>query len=204
MNGSKLNKSQSKYYNTACLMDEALIAMLDKKEYSFITVKEICDKAGVNRSTFYLHYETMDDLLCETIEYIGNGIREKYKNQDVIDVKKIATCSLEDLILITPKYLFPYLEFIKARKKVFKASYTQPNILKTQEITGYLYKKIFEPILVRFNVPEKERNYRIIFALKGIGAIIMEWVKKDCTESIEEMADIIINCFNIREILCKS
>ena len=53
MEGNKVNKSESKYYNTACLMDEALILLLEKKEYSFITVKEICEKAGVNRSTFY-------------------------------------------------------------------------------------------------------------------------------------------------------
>ena len=52
MESNKLNKSESKYYNTASLMDEALILLLEKKEYSFITVKEICEKAGVNRSTF--------------------------------------------------------------------------------------------------------------------------------------------------------
>ena len=69
MESNKLNKSESKYYNTASLMDEALILLLEKKEYSFITVKEICEKAGVNRSTFYLHYETIDDLLSECIEY---------------------------------------------------------------------------------------------------------------------------------------
>lgn len=58
-----MNKSESKYYNTALLMDEALLLLLEKKEYEFITVKEICVKAGVNRSTFYLHYESIDDLL---------------------------------------------------------------------------------------------------------------------------------------------
>ena len=60
-----MNKSESKYYNTALLMDEALLVLLEKKEYEFITVKEICEKAGVNRSTFYLHYETIDELLEE-------------------------------------------------------------------------------------------------------------------------------------------
>ena len=52
-----MNKSESKYFNTALLMDEALLLILEKKEFEFISVKEICDKAGVNRSTFYLHYE---------------------------------------------------------------------------------------------------------------------------------------------------
>ena len=76
-----MNKSESKYYNTACLMDEALILLLEKKEYSFITIKEVCEKAGVNRSTFYLHYETMDDLLTESIRYIGNKIHKKFGNK---------------------------------------------------------------------------------------------------------------------------
>ena len=56
-----MNKSESKYLNTARLMDEAFILLLDKKDYEFITVKEICEKAGVNRSTFYLHYETINE-----------------------------------------------------------------------------------------------------------------------------------------------
>lgn len=33
-------------------MDEALILLLEDKDFEYITVKEICRKAGVNRSTF--------------------------------------------------------------------------------------------------------------------------------------------------------
>ena len=73
-----MNKSESKYYNTACLMDQALLLLLEKKDFDYITVKEICEKAGVNRSTFYLHYETIDDLLMESIDYLLN---EKAKNK---------------------------------------------------------------------------------------------------------------------------
>ena len=51
-----MKNSESKYYTTALLMDEALLFLLEKKDYEFITIKEICEKAGVNRSTFYLHY----------------------------------------------------------------------------------------------------------------------------------------------------
>ncbi len=40
-------------------MDKAFLDLLQRKDFSFITVKEICEKAGVNRSTFYLHYETV-------------------------------------------------------------------------------------------------------------------------------------------------
>ena len=61
-----MNKSESKYFNTAKKMDLALISLLKKKSFEYVTVSEICEKAGVNRSTFYLHYETVDDLLNET------------------------------------------------------------------------------------------------------------------------------------------
>lgn len=64
-----MNKAESKYFNTALLMDKALIELMAKKSLEFITVKEICEKAGVNRSTFYLHYETISDLLSETLEF---------------------------------------------------------------------------------------------------------------------------------------
>ena len=50
-----MNKAESKYFNTANLMDEALMRLLEHKDYEYITVKEVCKKAGVNRSTFYLH-----------------------------------------------------------------------------------------------------------------------------------------------------
>ena len=63
-----MNKSESKYFHTARRMDEALMELLDTKPFEFITVKEICARAGVNRSTFYLHYETVGDLLAETLE----------------------------------------------------------------------------------------------------------------------------------------
>ena len=40
-----MKNSESKYYNTALLMDEALLFLLEKKDFEFITIKEICAKA---------------------------------------------------------------------------------------------------------------------------------------------------------------
>ena len=57
-----MNKSESKYFNTAVKMDTALMSLLKKKPFEYITVRELCETAGVNRSTFYLHYENMGDF----------------------------------------------------------------------------------------------------------------------------------------------
>lgn len=63
-----MNKSE---FHTALRMEEALLALLERKDLEYITVKELCQEAGVNRSTFYLHYETIGDLLNETVEMIN-------------------------------------------------------------------------------------------------------------------------------------
>ena len=84
-----MNKSESKYFNTAVRMDEALIALMQKKEFEYITVKELCDKAGVNRSTFYLHYENMSDLLEETLQHIMDTFLKCFETDTVTTIEKI-------------------------------------------------------------------------------------------------------------------
>ena len=201
MESNKLNKSESKYYNTASLMDEALILLLEKKEYSFITIKEICEKAGVNRSTFYLHYETIDDLLSECIEYVGNKINKKFSNK-VINKQVIKDSKLEDLLLITPEYLLPYLEFLKENKAIYKIAYSQPNVFKEQYVVNHLHKNIFEPILNRFLVPKNEQKYMMSFYLSGMGALMVEWIKNDCKEDIQTIINILLKCFNLGDMSC--
>ena len=54
-----MNKNESKYFNTAKKMDDALLSLLEKKTFEYITIKDICEEANVNRSTFYLHYDNI-------------------------------------------------------------------------------------------------------------------------------------------------
>lgn len=65
-----MNKSESKYFHTAVKFNEALLKLLEKKPFEYITVSELCKEAGVNRSTFYMHYENTADLLNETTQYV--------------------------------------------------------------------------------------------------------------------------------------
>lgn len=86
-------------------MDEALICLLNEKDYEYITVKEICKKAGVNRSTFYLHYESIDDLLEETLGFINKKFLDCF--EDTSDfITNINVSSKENLYLINDKYFF--------------------------------------------------------------------------------------------------
>jgi len=192
-----MNKNESKYFNTAILFDEALIYLLEKKEIEYITVKEICTKAGVNRSTFYLHYESINDLVEETMNYINEKF-ENYFDKDSKDfINKIKYTSLEDLKLVEKKYLTPYLTFIKDNKKIFKASFNNPKGMNAFDKYNYLKDEILMPILERFNIPKKERNYLIAFYINGIMAIIKEWLNTNCKDSIVELEDVIIKCVGV-------
>ena len=175
-------------------MDEALITLLEKKDFEYITVKEICSAAGVNRSTFYLHYENTSDLLKETTRYI---IDKHFQYYD-IDKKSISldfeNCNLLDLIFITNKYLTPYLTFIKENQRIFKVSIKQFNSMNMDKVYKDMFEHIFNPILCRFHVPECERAYVMKFYLTGIFAIIMEWLEKNCSDKMEDVIKIIIDC----------
>ena len=189
-----MNKNQSKYFNTAIKMDEALITLLEKKDFEYITIKEICDTAGVNRSTFYLHYENTSHLLKETTRYIIDKHFAYYQtDKDRISLQ-FKACKREELLFITDDYLVPYLTFIKNNQRLFKVSIKQFNALNMDEVYGRMFEHIFNPILERFHIPEKKRAYVIKFYLTGIFAIVMEWLDKDCSDDMATVIAVIIDC----------
>lgn len=50
---------------TKRMIQEALIRLLENKPLDKIKVNELCEESGVNRATFYRHYETLQDILKE-------------------------------------------------------------------------------------------------------------------------------------------
>ena len=189
-----MNKNESKYFNTAIKMDEALLSLLERKEFEYITIKEICDTAGVNRSTFYLHYENTYDLLRETTQYILDK-HFAYYNMDKKDVVcRLEGCNQAELIFVTHEYLVPYLTFIKENRRVFKIVIRHFHVMHMDEVHNRMFKYIFEPILIRFDVPLAERAYVIKFYLTGVFAIVMEWLDHDCHDDIDFIIKVIKDC----------
>lgn len=189
-----MNKSESKYYNTAILMDEALIRLLDKKDFEYITIKEICDKAGVNRSTFYLHYETMNDLLEETMEYVNRGFIEYMKANNIDVIKNITEQPKENLYFITPTYLLPYLDYIKENRRTYATVVKNGGLFRLDKTYEKMFELFFIPILDKFGIPEKQMLFTLAFYINGLMAIISEWLKQDCSVPTEEIAEIMQNC----------
>lgn len=188
-----MNKSESKYFNTASKMDEAFLDLLSQKDFAYITVKEICEKAGVNRSTFYLHYETVSDLLSESIEYINEQFFNYNPDSQRI-MSRLKDCPLNELYLITPEYLTPYLHYIKENRRLFKNAMENADILRLGETYDKMFSHVFTPILERFQVPVQDRKYIMAFYIHGIIAIVKEWIKQDCSDSVENIIFLIRQC----------
>lgn len=189
-----MNKSESKYFNTAIRFDKALLSLLDKKPFEYITISEICEKAEVNRSTFYLHYDNTSDLLKEAIAHVLDNFASYFPMDARSMTAQFATCDLEELRFVNEKYLHPYLSFIKENQRVFSAVLSQPMAFDTKAIFHRLFDNIFKPILDRYQYPQDEQNYVMMFYLHGMTAIISEWVKDGCRKSIEEISAIIHVC----------
>ena len=194
-----MNKSESKYFNTALRMDEALIALLEKKDLDYITVKEICHQAGVNRSTFYLHYETIADLVNETLERINARFLSYFPQQEEEILGNMGSGAREDLVLVTREYLLPYLRFIRDNKKVYRAAFRNPSSMQAHARYGELKQRLLGPILERFDIPAAHRPYYIAYYVEGIAAILKEWLRQDCADGVEMVAGIIESCVRPRD-----
>jgi AcrR family transcriptional regulator len=70
-------KNDRRSLRTRKMLWEALIALIQEKEYSEITIQDIADRANVNRVTFYLHYRDKRDLLESSVEVIFNDLTSK-------------------------------------------------------------------------------------------------------------------------------
>ena len=189
-----MNKSESKYFNTALLMDEALLQLLERKDLEFITVKEICERAGVNRSTFYLHYETIGDLVDETVEMIDSKFQACFSESGESFIGNIQNKKLPDLVLITESYLKPYLEFIRDNKSIYRASFRNPSGIQADVKFEYMKKYILKPIMSRFNIPPEQQRYFIDYYINGVMAIIRRWLAEDCKDSVEMICNVIEEC----------
>ena len=192
--GRPRNKSESKYFHTALRLDEALIALLEEKDLEYITVKEICQRAGVNRSTFYLHYETVADLVNEAAEMVNQRFLSYFPQQKEEIFQSMDSRAQEDLILVTREYLLPYLRFIRDNKKVYRAAFRNPGGMQAEARYEGLKRHILHPILERFQVPEAHRPYYIAYYVEGIMAIVREWLRRDCADQVETVAEIIEAC----------
>ena len=78
-------KQERRYRRTETLILNGLTTLLQQKSIKEITVRELADLVDINRSTFYLHYTDIYDLLEQTeqrlLKQFTDAVDEKILRQ---------------------------------------------------------------------------------------------------------------------------
>ncbi|MCM1223667.1 MAG: TetR/AcrR family transcriptional regulator [Lachnospiraceae bacterium] len=131
----------------------ALLDLLRKKPIAKVSVKELCQKAGLNRSTFYLHYGEPNDVLREieeeTIERLLPGFnRYSAKSNDLNLLSSLFTAMLKEkelfLILMGNNGAPQFTERIKKRmwlevKDVWHREFPSYDMDKLKFVYDYVF-----------------------------------------------------------------
>ena len=181
-----MNKHQTKFSNTAVKMNQALISLMEKKSFDSITIKELCQEADVNRSTFYSHYQNLSELLEETRGYIiGLFVRE-------MDGSEL---TMEDYRSLSDKFLIPYLRVFQQNRHIFLISDLHPGTYRRRSELQDFFQQITLPICVSFGITDLTTiRYLTDYYNAGTQAIVMEWLQNGCQESISYISSLIRFC----------
>ncbi|MCQ4085437.1 TetR/AcrR family transcriptional regulator [Saccharibacillus sp. JS10] len=79
-------KIDPRIVRTRNMLRDALIELLKEKSYDKITISNITERAGVNRKTFYLHYETKDHLLQKVTDQILDEMLGEAEKAQPVDL----------------------------------------------------------------------------------------------------------------------
>ncbi len=154
----------------------AFITLLQKKNISKITITELSQAAGIDRKTFYLHYNSIEGL---------------YNNLGCMLVSLIKDVIIEySTAGKAPYYLFAGVNDIISEKiDLFK------DIAKNNDFTDFMFtiKDILSDELINLygkkNTPASERfKLTAEFIASGTVAMYLRWLKGEANISMDELA----------------
>lgn len=138
----ELSKQQLKSQETKARIFRAAKNILQKKGYEELSIKNICEEAGVSNGSFYHHFKTKDDLLSYYIEE-QPGI-----NPDLLDVPESAEGVVSAIIYV-------YLNYVRYCRELgveFMANYYTP---KNQSLNPIIRTERPYPIITVHNYMKK-------------------------------------------------
>ena len=149
----------------------AFIELRSRKPLEKITVKELCESARINKSTFYAHYKDTIDL-WESFQrdFLNQLIHFTNKHQEELLVNKI------DLLL-------------NKTMDILKNDFETYNVLANQDFSFYFYhdikRVILESLIKEYSVSEEVQRSLNIY-IGGFIMLLREWLENPNFESMEE------------------
>ena len=137
--------------------------MLQTKSFHQISVKELCEKAEINRATFYSHYTSLPDLMDE-IEY-----EECKQLFDILDEINVDVDHLYHSTLI----LIQYLKEHAVLREIFFATNTVGAGLN--KLTQERLQKSIKAIALTGNLTKQQATWVMTFIVYGVRELLRQW-----------------------------
>ena len=167
---------------------ESLLELMQEKPLNKITVREICEKADVNRSTFYSYYMDIYDLHSAIL-------KEYFRCQHrIINECKSILDSRPDITALTVAdfndFFLAYFTIVLDNRELFRFVFNRNSETAIHVNMRKLFYRELIPLLPE-DTPEKIREAffaSFIFASGGVTFLIMEWLNSNCHMPVEMLA----------------
>ncbi len=163
------------------LFKNALMDLLKEKgSVAKISVRELCDRAELNRSTFYAHYNEPKDLLYEIETELLDATEEH--------LKKIG----EENDAGAHKYILSFLQYIRQNDKQFRTlliDTADPNFR-----SRFMQQSIIQFVNnLRIELPKELEQYIFSYILNGSTGIIIQWIRSDYAVNENEIVNLLFS-----------
>lgn len=163
---------------TKMVIKDAFIALLQETSISKITVKAICEKAMINRATFYKYYDNPFDLMKKMETELMDHLQDEIVSLEKPDLPKIFQLILCD---------------IKEQKELYLTLFSEngDNLFK-ERIFSLCYQENIQTIRRLFpdwDVTKQEWLY--YFIAEGCNGILNQWIIHDMQESPEVVVEFV-------------
>ncbi|RIW28663.1 TetR/AcrR family transcriptional regulator [Bacillus salacetis] len=171
-------------------MKDALISLMETKDFKTISVSDIVRSADLNRGTFYKHYQYKEDILKEIIEEITEDLfesyRTPYKGKNILELNELTSSAIKIFDHVSKYATFYTLIFQTETLSDFQHKFCA--IIKDLAIND-LHDQISNPKINR----ELQASYQA-YAIFGL---INEWInggfKYSPTFMAEQLLEIVKN-----------
>lgn len=164
---------------------EALIQLLLEEKFETISVSKLCQRAGINRGTFYLHYLDKFDLIETLKEEIISQLRKNFEE----------TTNTHDLTITNLSYLQQNHDLIYAVSQSHYLNFRETIREFMLSILTNDQHKVQTEHFLKENFPISEK-YALEVFLSSIEGIISLWISSGTKETPEEMTNMILQTFD--------
>ena len=166
------------------LFKNALMDLLKEKgSINKVSVRELCDRAELNRSTFYAHYNEPNDLLMEIETELLDATEEH--------LKKIG----EENDAGAHKYILSFLQYIKQNDKQFRTLLIDS--ADPEFRSRFMQQSIIQFVEnLRIELPKELEQYIFSYILNGSTGIIIQWIRSDYAADENEIVNLLFSINN--------